>query len=194
MLEMLCYTFRRKLSSSASLLACAMAEDAVSSASDPPPIIMEGSSDNCSGIPKEANGAICSVSDPPVVVEGSFCKYSGLSAQLVKEATSFKNVSVQAARELLNRGFQYLDVRTPKEYAAGHVEGAVNVPYLYIDETGRLLFFSLPENRYLHVSKRCTHLPFPRLFQSVVRPLRFTLRELHLTLIPLLKGKKFIHV
>ncbi|KAJ7535782.1 hypothetical protein O6H91_12G045600 [Diphasiastrum complanatum] len=123
MLEMLCYTFRRKLSSSASLLACAMAEDAVSSASDPPPIIMEGSSDNCSGIPKEANGAICSVSDPPVVVEGSFCKYSGLSAQLVKEATSFKNVSVQAARELLNRGFQYLDVRTPKEYAAGHVEG-----------------------------------------------------------------------
>ncbi|KAJ7535779.1 hypothetical protein O6H91_12G045600 [Diphasiastrum complanatum] len=137
MLEMLCYTFRRKLSSSASLLACAMAEDAVSSASDPPPIIMEGSSDNCSGIPKEANGAICSVSDPPVVVEGSFCKYSGLSAQLVKEATSFKNVSVQAARELLNRGFQYLDVRTPKEYAAGHVEGAVNVPYLYIDETGK---------------------------------------------------------
>jgi phage shock protein E len=33
-----------------------------------------------------------------------------------------------SVREALGRGAHVLDVRSPAEYAAGHVEGAVNVP------------------------------------------------------------------
>ncbi|BFI33771.1 hypothetical protein AXG93_4689s1560 [Marchantia polymorpha subsp. ruderalis] len=46
-------------------------------------------------------------------------------------AVSIRSVPVQVARELLNAGHRYLDVRTVEEFAAGHVEGAVNVPYMY---------------------------------------------------------------
>lgn len=37
----------------------------------------------------------------------------------------------QQVQELLDRGITLVDVRTPMEYAAGHIEGAVNIP---IDE------------------------------------------------------------
>lgn len=43
---------------------------------------------------------------------------------------AIRSVPVQVARELLNAGHRYLDVRTAEEFASGHVEGAVNVPYL----------------------------------------------------------------
>lgn len=38
------------------------------------------------------------------------------------------------ARALVAEGVKVIDVRTPAEFAAGHVPGAVNVPY---DEIGR---------------------------------------------------------
>eukprot|EP00897_Mesotaenium_endlicherianum_P010129 jgi/Mesen1/9144/ME000580S08480 len=40
-------------------------------------------------------------------------------------------VPVQVANELIEAGHQFLDVRTPEEFAGGHVEGAVNIPYMY---------------------------------------------------------------
>jgi rhodanese-related sulfurtransferase len=43
-------------------------------------------------------------------------------------------VDAQTARKLVAQGIQVVDVRTPKEYAAGHVPGAVNVPYDEIDK------------------------------------------------------------
>ncbi|KAL2632130.1 hypothetical protein R1flu_016816 [Riccia fluitans] len=46
-------------------------------------------------------------------------------------ATTVRSVPVQVARELLNAGHRYLDVRTAEEFAAGHVEGAVNIPYMH---------------------------------------------------------------
>ncbi|KAG6549422.1 hypothetical protein Mapa_009142 [Marchantia paleacea] len=46
-------------------------------------------------------------------------------------ATTIRSVPVQVARELLNVGHRYLDVRTVKEFDGGHVEGAVNVPYMH---------------------------------------------------------------
>ncbi|KAL3690076.1 hypothetical protein R1sor_016385 [Riccia sorocarpa] len=46
-------------------------------------------------------------------------------------ATTVRSVPVQVARELLNAGHRFLDVRTAEEYAAGHIEGAVNVPYMH---------------------------------------------------------------
>ncbi|KAH9626359.1 hypothetical protein KSS87_010053 [Heliosperma pusillum] len=50
-----------------------------------------------------------------------------LESTVVRVPTS---VPVRVAHELLQAGHHYLDVRTPEEYNAGHVYGAVNVPYL----------------------------------------------------------------
>lgn len=44
--------------------------------------------------------------------------------------TTVRAVTVQVAQELLNAGHHYLDVRTAEEFAAGHIEGAVNIPYM----------------------------------------------------------------
>jgi rhodanese-related sulfurtransferase len=42
-------------------------------------------------------------------------------------------VDIQTARQLVAQGIKVVDVRTPREYAAGHVPGALNIPY---DEIG----------------------------------------------------------
>ncbi|CAK9871968.1 unnamed protein product [Sphagnum jensenii] len=46
------------------------------------------------------------------------------------ELSPIRTVPVQVAHELINAGHHYLDVRTPEEYAAGHVEGSINIPYM----------------------------------------------------------------
>ncbi|CAM6043825.1 unnamed protein product [Sphagnum compactum] len=46
------------------------------------------------------------------------------------EPSPIRTVPVQVAHELINAGHHYLDVRTPEEYAAGHVEGSINIPYM----------------------------------------------------------------
>ncbi len=38
-------------------------------------------------------------------------------------------VDAATARKLVGAGVKAVDVRTPQEYAAGHVPGAVNIPY-----------------------------------------------------------------
>ncbi len=43
-------------------------------------------------------------------------------------------VDAATARRLVADGVKVVDVRTPAEYAAGHVPGAVNIPY---DEIGQ---------------------------------------------------------
>ena len=43
-------------------------------------------------------------------------------------------VDAETARRLVAQGVKVVDVRTPAEFAAGHLPGAVNVPY---DELGR---------------------------------------------------------
>ncbi|KAI5071650.1 hypothetical protein GOP47_0013901 [Adiantum capillus-veneris] len=47
------------------------------------------------------------------------------------QCSPIKAVPVQVAHELLNAGHRYLDVRTAEEFASGHIEGAVNIPYMY---------------------------------------------------------------
>jgi rhodanese-related sulfurtransferase len=45
----------------------------------------------------------------------------------------FTRVSVQEAKEKIdNGGVQVIDVRTPEEYAGGHVPGAVNIPHMAV--------------------------------------------------------------
>ncbi|OAY60945.1 thiosulfate sulfurtransferase 16, chloroplastic [Manihot esculenta] len=41
------------------------------------------------------------------------------------------SVPIRVAHELLLAGHRYLDVRTPEEFSAGHVVGAINIPYMY---------------------------------------------------------------
>lgn len=41
------------------------------------------------------------------------------------------SVAVRVAYELLQAGHRYLDVRTPEEFSAGQVPGALNIPYLF---------------------------------------------------------------
>jgi rhodanese-related sulfurtransferase len=48
-------------------------------------------------------------------------------------------VSAVEAHALLGQGYDYLDVRTPEEFAAGHPEGAFNVPWQVRGAQGRAL-------------------------------------------------------
>ncbi|XP_076908671.1 protein HIGH ARSENIC CONTENT 1, mitochondrial-like [Bidens hawaiensis] len=47
-------------------------------------------------------------------------------------------VDVHAAKGLLNSGHRYLDVRTNEEYTKSHVENALNIPYMFITQEGRV--------------------------------------------------------
>jgi rhodanese-related sulfurtransferase len=54
-----------------------------------------------------------------------------------------KIASCQEAHDLINKGgesgYKYLDVRTPEEYSAGHVNGSVNIPVWLRDQaTGQM--------------------------------------------------------
>ncbi|XP_057962923.1 thiosulfate sulfurtransferase 16, chloroplastic-like [Malania oleifera] len=46
------------------------------------------------------------------------------------------SVPVRVARELLQAGHRYLDVRTAEEFSAGHASGAINVPYMFKTRSG----------------------------------------------------------
>ena len=46
------------------------------------------------------------------------------------------DVSSQQARQLVDAGARLVDVRTPTEFAAGHIPGAVNIPLQQLE--GRL--------------------------------------------------------
>ena len=43
------------------------------------------------------------------------------------------NVSSAEARQLVQAGARLVDVRTPDEFAAGHIPGAVNIPVQQLD-------------------------------------------------------------
>jgi len=49
---------------------------------------------------------------------------------------STRRVSPEEAKSLLDEGYQYVDVRTEAEYAAGHAAGAQNVPYAFAGAGG----------------------------------------------------------
>ncbi|XP_002969639.2 thiosulfate sulfurtransferase 16, chloroplastic [Selaginella moellendorffii] len=63
-------------------------------------------------------------------------RFRALRSSSTESAVS--SVPVQVAHDLLKAGHHYLDVRTPEEFAAGHVEGAVNIPFMYKFGTGMI--------------------------------------------------------
>uniref|UniRef100_A0A7I4D4C1 Rhodanese domain-containing protein n=2 Tax=Physcomitrium patens TaxID=3218 RepID=A0A7I4D4C1_PHYPA len=69
-----------------------------------------------------------------VLYRNSMCPMSMLihriKASRMQAEHSLRSVPVQVAHEMMNAGHRCLDVRTQEEYLAGHVEGAINIPYL----------------------------------------------------------------
>ncbi|KAJ9703739.1 hypothetical protein PVL29_005148 [Vitis rotundifolia] len=55
-------------------------------------------------------------------------------------ATEVVTIDVHAAKDLINSGYRYLDVRTVEEFKKGHpdVENILNIPYLFITPEGRV--------------------------------------------------------
>jgi rhodanese-related sulfurtransferase len=51
--------------------------------------------------------------------------------------TTVKKITTEEAQALMDADVVYVDVRTPEEFADGHVPSAVNVPYLVTDPTGQ---------------------------------------------------------
>jgi len=55
------------------------------------------------------------------------------------DAGNYDNCSCQEAHQLSSSGsHKYLDVRTPQEFQAGHVEGAVNIPIMNTNAFGMM--------------------------------------------------------
>ncbi|XP_068640612.1 thiosulfate sulfurtransferase 18-like isoform X2 [Aristolochia californica] len=48
------------------------------------------------------------------------------------------SVDVHAAKDLLQSGHRYLDVRTVEEFNRGHVENSLNVPFMLFTPEGRV--------------------------------------------------------
>ncbi|GMN27451.1 hypothetical protein TIFTF001_001663 [Ficus carica] len=55
-----------------------------------------------------------------------------------KKAEDVANVDVYTAKGLLSIGHRYLDVRTPEEFNKSHVDGALNVPYMFFTDDVRV--------------------------------------------------------
>ncbi|KEH38050.1 rhodanese/cell cycle control phosphatase superfamily protein [Medicago truncatula] len=56
-----------------------------------------------------------------------------------KDHQDVVTLDVHATKDLLDSsGYNYLDVRTVEEFNKSHVENAINVPYLFSTEEGRV--------------------------------------------------------
>nr|XP_010322964.2 protein HIGH ARSENIC CONTENT 1, mitochondrial-like isoform X1 [Solanum lycopersicum] len=56
----------------------------------------------------------------------------------IKSNEDVSNVDVISAKDLLSSGHTYLDVRTTEEYNRGHIDKAINIPYMFLNEQGRV--------------------------------------------------------
>lgn len=56
------------------------------------------------------------------------CLAAPLLAACAPDASRFSTVAVKDLKAAVDRGASVLDVRTPAEFAEGHIAGAVNLP------------------------------------------------------------------
>ncbi|KAH7439572.1 hypothetical protein KP509_04G067500 [Ceratopteris richardii] len=78
----------------------------------------------CHGASFGCRSAVESCRQSPLQIVRAF------SSEGSNGSVPIRTVPIQVAHELLNAGHRYLDVRTAEEFASGHIEGAVNVPYM----------------------------------------------------------------
>ena len=80
------------------------------------------------------------------------------SGEAGPNATSSVSVNTPAAEHAVEKGAAIIDVRTPEEYAAGHLKGAVNIDVEQADFTQRVA--KLPTDKtyvvYCHSGNRAT--------------------------------------
>ncbi|XP_078446322.1 thiosulfate sulfurtransferase 16, chloroplastic-like [Wolffia australiana] len=67
----------------------------------------------------------------------SLCSRERMAEPQISSEPEVLTVDVISARDLLNSGYRYLDVRTEEEFQRGHPEGAINIPYMFIFPEGR---------------------------------------------------------
>ncbi|XP_022146257.1 protein HIGH ARSENIC CONTENT 1, mitochondrial [Momordica charantia] len=58
--------------------------------------------------------------------------------EVEKRSEDVVTIDVRDARDMLQKGYLYLDVRSVEEYNKSHVENALNVPYMFITPQGRV--------------------------------------------------------
>ncbi|XP_009612115.1 protein HIGH ARSENIC CONTENT 1, mitochondrial [Nicotiana tomentosiformis] len=56
----------------------------------------------------------------------------------IKSNEDVSHVDVISAKDLLSSGHRYLDVRTVEEFNRGHIDKAINIPYMFLTEEGRV--------------------------------------------------------
>ncbi len=74
--------------------------------------------------------------------------FAGIAGLFALKRMSF--VPAGKARQLLREGALVVDVRSPAEFAAGHVAGAVNVPLGSLDSEAPTRFLSKDQALLLH--------------------------------------------
>ncbi|GAY37119.1 hypothetical protein CUMW_280440 [Citrus unshiu] len=57
----------------------------------------------------------------------------------IKKPEDVASVDVHAAKDLLGSGHRYLDVRTTEEFKKGHVDKALNAPYIKSEKNPEFL-------------------------------------------------------
>ncbi|KAL9841447.1 Protein HIGH ARSENIC CONTENT 1 [Arabidopsis thaliana] len=56
-----------------------------------------------------------------------------------RDVEDVETVDVYTAKGFLSTGHRYLDVRTNEEFAKSHVEEALNIPYMFKTDEGRVI-------------------------------------------------------
>ncbi len=65
-----------------------------------------------------------------VILIISISKVNNLQRDITNE---YIKVNQQEAIELINEGALLIDVRNKEEYAEGHIDGAINIPYMTLE-------------------------------------------------------------
>lgn len=47
------------------------------------------------------------------------------------------NISIEKLKEMENKGYTVIDVRSPQEYKEGHIEGAISIPEYELENRAR---------------------------------------------------------
>ncbi len=86
---------------------------------------------------------VSSVSTFLVIVIGIFFVIFGFHNGSTSSAAEFTNMSAKETYRLINQNkgnkdFVVLDIRTPDEFSAGHIENAVNIDYFSSNFQGQL--------------------------------------------------------